>query len=389
VNPLKPKTKLTTKIKIPQRILLTLTLILVLATAPVEAAITLDPTNPANFNSEGNQTITPGAVLTFTDQSIGDFALLFANDADAVPGVNLDVIATFQVLSTIPINADAGNRIVINDGLNKAAIAACVILNGVKGIGILSTGAASDPASYPVFVAVDWQAAPVTVRLRRYANGDAELVEVNGIAPSPRALLTVDRLPGPTRAGGTVELGTASPAAQCTVAYSAFRSERVAQPLPGNLSFTRLHLRDADSVDRIQFRADYTLGNGSDGINPGAEPIAIKLSTPAGGQFYPSPDFNPLSGFAVQGTAGKRRWTLNDSERARTGIERLVFDEDSNNSGSVFLRDFRANLADADFSTVNIEITVGTGAAADRLTGAAYLVQKPAGSGSWRLQTEP
>jgi len=124
VNPLKPKTKLTTKIKIPQRILLTLTLILVLATAPVEAAITLDPTNPANFNSEGNQTITPGAVLTFTDQSIGDFALLFANDADAVPGVNLDVIATFQVLSTIPINADAGNRIVINDGLNKAAIAA-------------------------------------------------------------------------------------------------------------------------------------------------------------------------------------------------------------------------------------------------------------------------
>ena len=28
----------------------------------VEAAITLDPTNPANFNSEGLQTITTGAV---------------------------------------------------------------------------------------------------------------------------------------------------------------------------------------------------------------------------------------------------------------------------------------------------------------------------------------
>jgi hypothetical protein len=54
---------------------------------PVEAAIVLDPTNPANFSSEGLQTITPGAVLTFTDQSIGDFALLFGNDADAVPGV--------------------------------------------------------------------------------------------------------------------------------------------------------------------------------------------------------------------------------------------------------------------------------------------------------------
>jgi hypothetical protein len=147
---------------------------------PVEAAIVLDPTNPANFSSEGLQTITPGAVLTFTDQSIGDFALLFGNDADAVPGVELDVIATFQVLAGIPANADAGNRIAINDGLNKAAIAACVIQNGVKGIGLLSQGDATDPASYPVFVPVDWQAAPVTVRLRRYANGDAELVEVNG-----------------------------------------------------------------------------------------------------------------------------------------------------------------------------------------------------------------
>jgi hypothetical protein len=229
----------------------------------------------------------------------------------------------------------------------------------------------------------------VTVRLRRYANGDAELVEVNGIAPSPRAVLTVDKLPGPTRAGGTVELGTASVEARCTVAYSAFRSERVVIPVAGKLNFTRLSLNDADSSDRIRLRADYTLGSGSDGINPGVEPVTIKLSTPAGGQFYPSPDFNPLNGFDVQGVAGKRRWTLNDSERARTGIERLVFDENPNNSGSVFLRDFRANLADADFSTVNVEITIGTGATADKLTGTASLVQKPAGSGSWRLANEP
>ncbi len=103
-------------------------------TVPVQAAITLDPTNPANFNSEGNQTITPGTVLTFTDQSVADFAVLFGNDADAVPGVDLDVIATFQILSTTPVNADVGNRIAINDGLNKATIAACIIQNGVKGI---------------------------------------------------------------------------------------------------------------------------------------------------------------------------------------------------------------------------------------------------------------
>lgn len=39
----------------------------------------------------------------------------------------------------------------------------------------------------------------------------------------------------------------------------------------------------------------------------------------AGGQFYPAPsaDFNPLNGFL----ALKRRWTLNDAERVRSGID--------------------------------------------------------------------
>lgn len=354
----------------------------------VEAAITLDPTNTANFKQDGTQPITPGSVLLFDDQSVSDFCVLFANDGDAAAGVEVDLIATFKVRVTTRVNADVGSRVVINDGQNKAAIAECIFQNGLPGIGLYSSGPTTDAASYPVFVAADWLAAPVTVRLRRYANGDAELVEVNGIAPSPRALLTADKAPGPTHTFSTVEFGCASPEARTTVEYSAFRSERVVIPVAGKLNFTRFRLRDSDSVDRIQLRADYTLGSGSDGINLAAEPVTIKLSTPAGGQFYPSPDFNPLSGFDVQGAAGKRRWTLNDSERARIGIERLVFDEDPNNNGSIFLRDFRANLADADFSTVNVEITIGTGATADKLTGTASLVQKPAGSGSWRLANE-
>lgn len=355
---------------------------------PLMAAIILDPSNPGNFTLDGNQNLTVGPVLTLTDNSIGDFVVLFAQDPDAVAGIDLDVVATFQVRATGPNNADTGNRVVINDGLNRAAVAECVVVNGVKGIGLLSQGPASDPASYPVFVPADWQAAPVTIRLRRTAAGDAELVEVNGVAPSPRALLSAAKLAGPTRAAGTVEFGCASLEATCTVEYSAFRSERVINPVAGTLNFTRFRLRDADSVDRIQFRADYALGAGSNGINPANEPVTIKLSTPSGGQFYPSPDFNALSGFDVQGAAGKQRWTLNDGERARTGIERLVFDQDPNNRGSIFLRDFRSNLADADFSVVKVEIIIGTGTTADRLTGTANLVEKPAGSGRWRLETE-
>ena len=353
-----------------------------------EAAVTLNPMDPSNFTEDGGQTITPGSVLTFTDQSVGDIALLFSNDADALPGVEVDIVATFQILSTSPNNVDVGNRVAIIDA-NKAAIAACVILNGVKGIGLMSTGPMSDPASYPVFVAVDWQVAPVTIRLRRYANGDAELVEVNGVAPSPRALLTVDKLAVATRPLASVELGAASPEARCTVAYSAFRSERVVQPVSGTLNFTRFRLRDTDSPDRVRFRGDYKLGTTSNGIDPTTEPVTIKLSTPAGGQFYPSPNFNPVAGFIVQGSAGKRRWTLNDSERARTDIESLVFDEGSNNTGSIALRDFRTGLFVADFSLVNVEITIGAGATADKLTGSVNLVEKPAGSGQWRMLSEP
>lgn len=354
----------------------------------VEAAATLDPQNPGNFTREGTQPFTPGNVLTLSDTSSADFVAFFINDSDAALGVEVDVVATFQVKQTVPNNADAGARLVINDGLSKSAIASCVLINGVRGIGLQSSGTASDPAAYPVFVAVDWQAL-TTIRLRRTATGDAEIVEVNGVAPTPRALLLANLAPNRTRTVPSVEFGTASVEAESTVEYSAFRSERVVTPNAGTLNFTQFRLRDSDSVDRLRFRADYTLGSGSDGINPATEPVTIKLSTPGGWQFYPSPDFNPLSGFDVQGRMQKRRWVLNDIERARTGIERLVFDEDPNNSGGIFLRDFRTNLADTDYSIVNAEITIGTGAAQERLIGTVYLVQRPAGSGKWRLANEP
>ncbi len=193
----------------------------------IEAATTLNPQDISNFTQDGSQTATTGTVLTLTDLNIGDVVIEWANEPDAHAGIDLDVIAKFQVTANNANNADAGNRIVINDGLTKSAIAACVIKNGVNGIGLYSHGSFSDPASYPVFVAVDWQAAPVTIRLRRTAIGDAELVEVNGVPPSPRALLTSANAPGITRPGWTVEFGAASPEATITVKYSVFRSERV------------------------------------------------------------------------------------------------------------------------------------------------------------------
>jgi len=116
--------------------------------------VVMDPTNPTNFNQDGGQTVTPGSVLTITDAAISDFATLWAPNPNASAGTTLDVIATFQMTSTIPAGADNDNRLVINDGSSRAAIASCTVLSGTRGMGLLSHGLPTDSGSYPVFVPV-------------------------------------------------------------------------------------------------------------------------------------------------------------------------------------------------------------------------------------------
>ena len=129
----------------------------------------------------------------------------------------------------------------INDGVSRAPIASCVQISDVRGLGLLAQGDPHDPASYPVLVPVDWQTAPTTVQLRRWANGDAELIAVNGVAPSPRALLPAAQVASPTRLGfGSVEFGCASVEAKCTVAYSAFQAGVVNVVVDAPLTITRI-----------------------------------------------------------------------------------------------------------------------------------------------------
>lgn len=170
-------------------------------------------------------------MLRLTDTTSSDFVAFFAPDADAAPGTEVDVTATFQIQAHIPNNADAGNRVVINDGATRSAIAACIIKNGERGIGLLSQGATSDSAAYPVFVAVDW-GLPVTIRLRRTAVGDAELMEVNGVAPNPRAILLAALCPAWTRTFSSFEFGCRSVEAQCGVDYLAYQGGRTATSVP-------------------------------------------------------------------------------------------------------------------------------------------------------------
>lgn len=52
--------------------------------------------------------------------------------------------------------------------------------------------------------------------------------------------------------------------------------------IAGALRFTRFRLFDAESADQLAFRGDFTLGAGTNGIEPTTEPARI-LATPATG----------------------------------------------------------------------------------------------------------
>ncbi len=161
---------------------------------------------------------------------------------------------------------------------------------------------------------------------------------------------------------------------------STFYSERPAAAVQGTLAPTVLRIRDSDSTDKLRLRADFALGALGNGLNPTAEQVMVTLSTPSDGVVYT----RVLNGFDVTGKAPRRRWSLSDAEKARTGIERLDIDEDPGNSGAIFLRDVGSDLGNRDFTTVNLELLIGD----ERLAGSAQLKEKPAGSGMWRLIRE-
>lgn len=143
----------------------------------VSAAVILDPNSPqTNFEKDGNQAVTTGPSLLLNDGSTNDHVGFFAADPDAASGKEVEVATTFRVLNnTTPAGVDTGLRIIITDGAATPAIASSVTLGGIPGIAIAIGTDFNSPASYAGFVSVDWLA-PVTLRFRRTAAGDAEIV---------------------------------------------------------------------------------------------------------------------------------------------------------------------------------------------------------------------
>ena len=193
----------------------------------------LDPNNPlANFELDGSAGYTPGSSMLMTDAGPNAHIAFYAATPVAASGNVVDVTAAFRIQANdSPSGVDTGMRLVVTDGAVTSFIAGCVTLGGIPGMAIAIGSNFAAAENYAGFVPVDW-INPVTVTIRRHANGDAEFMQVNGVAVSPGStLVPVASLAGPVLAYSGVGFGLFSDPAFTTVEVEQFSAVAVT-PIP-------------------------------------------------------------------------------------------------------------------------------------------------------------
>ncbi|MHB8793344.1 MAG: hypothetical protein ACYC6O_08415 [Thermoleophilia bacterium] len=242
---------------------------------PNAESVVLDPEDISNFTLVGTQAPDTGPELLFSDAMNTDVSGLYALAPWAAIGTTVDIIATFQVTSQASHGVDAGFQLVINDGANnRAAIMSAILINNLPHIGLVGAGPRDQLATYPAFVQAEWQAAPLTVHLRRWADGSFEVLELNGAPPSQPVFLPAWRLPPGTRAFGSIDFGSFSPLAIVNANVSEFRAFTVPDlpctPVRPELSLSMANVYWASYQDYIlrELSVDYLIANnGPNGAN--------------------------------------------------------------------------------------------------------------------------
>jgi hypothetical protein len=200
---------------------------------PVTGSIVLDTEDISNFTLVGTQAPATGPHLLFTDALDADVSGLYAVAPWVAFGATVDLIATFQVTSQVAHGVDAGFQLVVNDGVNnRAAIMSAILINNLPHIGLVGVGRRDQLAAYPAFIRAEWQAAELTVHLRRWADGSFEILELNGALPPQPVVLSAPQLPPATRALGSIDFGAFSPQAVVNASVSELRAFTVPEPVP-------------------------------------------------------------------------------------------------------------------------------------------------------------
>src|SRR3972149_6597438 len=211
--------------------LITLLLVFGISASGLADSVVLNTYDISNFTLAGQAPSSGGAVI-FSDASTADVSFLSAAAPFAAAGTTVDIISTFQVTPGIANGVDAGFGLFINDGIgNKLAIARPLLINGVPYIGLASTGYAQYQGAYPAFVQAEWQAAPLTVHLRRWADGRFELLELNGVPLGQPAFLSDQQIPSAFYIGSiSVGFGFVSAQATADAQVDEFRVFTVPEP---------------------------------------------------------------------------------------------------------------------------------------------------------------
>jgi hypothetical protein len=287
----------------------------------------------------------PGARLVINDASAATHRTFYKTELDiAVADVTVDITVEVSAGSVGLQGQDTGIRAILSEGAGGGEVAVALVDRGGGDLRVaFVTG-----GGFSHGLQLNWTSEQ-TFRLQR--NIDPVRRGVLTVSGQPPEVISDADLPPARRPSPNFEFGCTSDPASAVTLWG-----------PIGLTVFPMTITPAHAVlipNRFQGVAldgSFQLAPGSDGIDPGAEGAALRLSTPLGAPIYPvGADFMPVDMEPFFGG-----WRITSAERARTGIEFFAIfrTSDPTRFRYVFL-DGRSNLPTANYSQVRIELEIG------------------------------
>ena len=281
---------------------------------------------------------------------------------------NVDIILGIDIGSVQTVGEDTGVHVSLNEG-NSGAIsgrdirAVCIRRGAERRLALALSG-----GTFSLGLPFNW-AVENTFRVRRLLTGDG-VIEANGLIEIvPHALLAIAPTPVASFALGCF--------LDAAAALATFGPIGAAPPqvFPLTLTSSRCDLFP-NAAEKVHFEGIFTLDAGSDGIDPAAEGVELRLFKPDGTRVYPvGIDTMPIA-FEASSTG----WTITPAEKNRTGIQAFTITGTADPMQFGFkLVDTRSGLQASDYSNVQLKLDIGN----DSGSVAMNLVQSS--NGLWRL----
>ena len=334
-----------------------------------------DPTQ-AQWTKEGPGAFTPGSPLIVDDggAGAGQFCNFFTPADFATEQLLTPRLTIDPGFVEDPSDGNTGVHVSFNDGVGNKIARAVLLKAGANQVrvAVAKAGGYSTGFTFPGLVA--------DFVFRRKTDGSVTLQALG----QPEEPTDAGELPVAQRPNArTIEFGTYDVPADTDTRWETLGLPKVGD-FPVGIKFDELRIRDVDTNDSLRLRCELTLAANSDGIDPATENVTLKFTATDGAVIYQTA---ALTGFAVQGKVGQRRWALSDSLRVSTGIERFIIHERTDGTrATVAFVDRHMNIPPFPMTSpgqasINVEIAVGN----DRGAGDANLIEHPIGIGSWHL----